>query len=201
VAFGPKTLALGGRLFDDVILHTYFAPETLHRCVTAVKEAAEKAGRDPDTVRVWSCLATVSDHLPEALRLRKTVGRLAGYLQGYGDLMVRTNGWDPKVLQRFRADAVVTSIAGAIDGKASVEQLEHIATLLPQEWLATAATGTPAQCVTRIHQEFGYGADRVILHGATPDELEPVMTEYDAVTHQTPRTTSSGGMGTGAVRR
>ncbi|MGB7144733.1 TIGR03857 family LLM class F420-dependent oxidoreductase, partial [Mycobacterium sp.] len=26
VAFGPKTLALGGRIFDDVILHTYFPP-------------------------------------------------------------------------------------------------------------------------------------------------------------------------------
>ncbi|MCW2518688.1 MAG: N5,N10-methylenetetrahydromethanopterin reductase-like protein, partial [Mycobacterium sp.] len=24
VAFGPQTLALGGREFDDVILHTYF---------------------------------------------------------------------------------------------------------------------------------------------------------------------------------
>ena len=29
VAFGPNTLALGGRVFDDVILHTYFTPETL----------------------------------------------------------------------------------------------------------------------------------------------------------------------------
>ena len=33
VAFGPKTLALGGRAFDDVILHTYFTPETLQRRV------------------------------------------------------------------------------------------------------------------------------------------------------------------------
>ena len=30
--------------------------------------------------------------------------RLATYLQGDGDLMVRTNGWDPAVLERFRAD-------------------------------------------------------------------------------------------------
>ncbi|HEX5253947.1 MAG TPA: TIGR03857 family LLM class F420-dependent oxidoreductase [Mycobacterium sp.] len=178
VAFGPKTLALGGRVFDDVILHTFFPPETLQRCVTAVKRAAEQAGRDPDAVRVWSCLATVGDHLPEALRVRKTVGRLAGYLQGYGDLMVRTNDWDPAVLKRFRGDPVVTSISGAIDGKASSEQLEHIATLLPDEWLAAAATGTPSQCVDRIREERSCGADRVILHGATPDELEPIITEY-----------------------
>ncbi len=29
VAFGPKSLELGGRLFDDVILHTFFTDETL----------------------------------------------------------------------------------------------------------------------------------------------------------------------------
>ncbi len=178
VAFGPQSLALGGRVFDDVVLHTYFPPETLRRCVATVKKAAEQAGRDPDAVRVWSCLATVGDHLPEDLRLRKTVGRLATYLQGYGDLMVRTNDWDPAVLQRFRGDPVVTSIPGAIDGKADTGQLEHIATLLPDEWLSAAATGSPARCAARVREELGHGADRVILHGATPDELAPVLAEY-----------------------
>lgn len=180
VAFGPKTLALGGRVFDDVILHTYFPTDTVQRCVGTVKRAAEQVGRDPDSVRVWSCLATVGDHLPEDLRLRKTVGRLAGYLQGYGDLLVQVNDWDPAVLHRFRPDPVVTSIVGAIDGKASSAQLEHIATLLPDEWLSAAATGAPKQCVTRIRQELSNGADRVILHGSTPDELEPIITEYGA---------------------
>ncbi|MEC4764140.1 TIGR03857 family LLM class F420-dependent oxidoreductase [Mycobacterium sherrisii] len=180
VAFGADTLALGGREFDDVILHTYFTPETLQRCVKTVKSAAERAGRDPDSVRVWSCMATVGDHLPEALRLKKTVARLATYLQGYGDLLVRTNDWDPAVLARFRADPVVTSIAGGIDHKATAEQIEHIATLIPDEWLAPSATGSAGQCADRIRTEFGYGADAVIMHGATPDELEPVLTAYRA---------------------
>lgn len=178
VAFGPNTLALGGQMFDDVILHTYFTPQTLQRCVRTVKDAAEKAGRDPADVRVWSCFATVGDHLSEDVRLKKTVARLATYLQGYGDLMVSTNDWDPAVLQRFRADKVVGSIGGGIDHKATTEQIEHIATLIPAEWLEPAATGSAAQCVARIRAEFGYGADAVILHGATPDELEPVVAEY-----------------------
>ncbi len=178
VAFGPRTLALGGRLFDDVILHTYFTPETVSRCVRTVKEAAEQAGRDPAEVRVWSCFATVGDHLPEPLRLKKTVARLATYLQGYGDLMVSTNGWDPAVLQRFRADPVVGSIGGGIDHRATADQIEHIATLIPDEWLEPAATGSPGQCAERIRAEFDYGADAVILHGATPDELVPVVAAY-----------------------
>jgi probable F420-dependent oxidoreductase len=178
VAFGPQTLALGGRVFDDVILHTYFTPETLQRAVRTVKDAAEKAGRDPADVRVWSCLATVGDHLPEELRLKKTVARLATYLQGYGDLMVSTNNWDPAVLQRFRSDPVVTSIPGGIDHKATAAQIEHIATLIPDEWLEPSATGSARQCVDRIRKELGYGADAVILHGATPDELAPIITAY-----------------------
>jgi probable F420-dependent oxidoreductase len=178
VAFGPKTLDLGGRVFDDVILHTYFTPQTLQRAVETVKDAAERAGRDPASVRVWSCFATVGDHLPEPLRLRKTVARLATYLQGYGDLLVRTNNWDPAVLQRFRDDEVVTSIPGGIDHKATPEQIEHIATLIPDEWLEPSATGSAQQCVDRIRSEFDYGADAVILHGGTPDELAPIVSAY-----------------------
>jgi probable F420-dependent oxidoreductase len=178
VAFGPNTLALGGRVFDDVVLHTYFTPETLQRCVKTVKDAAEKAGRDPGSVRVWSCLATVGDHLPEDVRLKKTVARLATYLQGYGDLLVKTNDWDPAVLERFRADSVVTSIPGGIDHKATAEQIEHIATLIPQEWLEPAATGSAQQCAQRVGKEFDYGADAVIMHGATPDELAPIVNAY-----------------------
>jgi probable F420-dependent oxidoreductase len=187
VAFGPNTLALGGRAFDDVILHTYFTPETLQRCVKTVKDAAEQAGRDPDSVRVWSCFATVGDHLPEELRLKKTVARLATYLQGYGDLMVRTNNWDPTVLQRFREDSVVTSIPGGIDHKATPEQIEHIATLIPDEWLEPSATGSAQQCVDRVREEFDYGADAVIMHGATPDELEPIVAAYRASDAEGPR--------------
>jgi probable F420-dependent oxidoreductase len=180
VAFGPNSLALGGRAFDDVILHTFFTDETLARAVTTVKQAADEAGRDPDSVRVWSCFATVGDHIPEPLRLKKTVGRLATYLQGYGDLLVSTNGWDPAVLAAFRSDPVVGSVPGAIDQVATTEQLEHIATLLPDEWLAPAATGTPDQCAAAVRGQLALGADAVILHGATPTELDPIVRAYAA---------------------
>lgn len=180
VAFGPQTLALGGREFDDVILHTYFTPETLQRSVKIVKDAAEQSGRNPADVRVWSCLATVGDHLAEDLRLKKTVARLATYLQGYGELLINTNGWDPAVLQRFRDDKVVQSIAGGIDSRATGDQIEHIATLIPDEWLEPSATGSARQCVDRVRKEFDYGADAVIMHGATPDELEPIIAQYRA---------------------
>lgn len=181
VAFGPNSLALGGRCFDEVVLHTFFTDETLQRCVRTVKDAAEQAGRDPDTVRVWSCFATIGDHLPEDVRLKKTVGRLATYLQLYGDLMVRTNDWDPAVLERFRADPVVQGFGSSlIDAVASTEQLEHLATLIPDAWLAPAATGSPERCAAAVRRQRALGADRVILHGASPEELRPIVEAYAA---------------------
>jgi hypothetical protein len=73
---------------------------------------------------------------------------------------------------------VVTSISGGIDHEATPEQVEHIATLIPDEWLEPSATGSSAHCVDRIRSEFDYGADAVIMHGATPEELEPVVKAY-----------------------
>jgi probable F420-dependent oxidoreductase len=179
VAFGPRSLALGGRAFDSVVLHTFFTDETLQRAVRTVKESAEQAGRDPAEVTVWSCYATVGDHLPEPVRLKKTVGRLATYLQAYGDLLVETNRWDPAVLERFRADAVVQGFFGrAIDATATTAELEHIATLVPDEWLAPAATGSPARCAAAVRRQLDLGADAVIMHGASPAELEPVVEAY-----------------------
>ena len=180
-AFGPNSLALGGRVMDMVVLHTFFTDETVERCVRTIRDGAAEAGRDPDAVRIWSCYATVHDDLPEPLRLKKTVGRLATYLQGYGDLLVETNRWDPAILERFRADPRVSSFPGAIDAKADTETLEHVATLLPDEWLEPAATGSPERCAQRALRQFDLGVDGVILHGATPTELGPVVTAYRAL--------------------
>ncbi len=178
-AFGPNSLALGGRAFDAVVLHTFFTDETTTRCVNTVKEAAEKAGRNPDDVRVWSCFATIGDHLPEDVRLKKTVGRMATYLQAYGDLMVKTNDWDPAVLERFRANDLVANFQGALDQKASTAELEIVAELIPEEWLASAASGTPEQCVDAINHQFDLGCDGIILHGASPTDLEPIVKCYE----------------------
>jgi probable F420-dependent oxidoreductase len=180
VAFGPNSLALAGRCFDAVVLHTFFTDETTARAVQLVKQAAEQAGRDPASVKVWACLATVGDHLPEDVRLRKTVGRMATYLQGYGDLMVRTNDWDPAGLARFRADPTVGQFLSAIDANATTAQLEAIAEVVPPEWLAPSATGSPEQCADTVRGQFDLGVDGVILHGCTPQELAPVVHAYRA---------------------
>jgi probable F420-dependent oxidoreductase len=179
MAIGPRSLELAGRVADGVVLHTFLSDETLARSVATVRRAAEEAGRDPATVRVWAVLATVEDSIPEELRLRKLVGRLATYLQGYGEVLVRTNGWDPAALQRFRADPLLQGYPGALDAIGTTEELTYLAEqVLPAEWLAAAATGSAEQCARRVLDQLAAGADSVILHGATPAELAPVLEAY-----------------------
>jgi probable F420-dependent oxidoreductase len=177
VAFGPNTLELAGRCFDEVVLHTFFTDETTARCVRTVKQAAEQAGRNPADVKVWSCYATIGDHIDADERLMKLVGRLGTYLQGYGHLLARTNGWDESAVDRFLADEIIQGVRG-LDVSGTTEQLQHAATLIPDEWLAPAATGSPAACVAAIRNQLDLGCDGVIMHGATPSELAPIVAEY-----------------------
>jgi 5,10-methylenetetrahydromethanopterin reductase len=182
MAIGDRSLELAGRVADGVVLHTFFTDETVQRAVGIVRDSAERAGRDPEAVRIWSVLATVTDLVPEELRLRKLVGRLATYLQGYGETLVRANGWDLADLERFRQDALVVGYPGAFDAIGTVSELSHLREeVIPAEWLAASATGSPADCAARVLDQLDAGADSVVLHGATPAELAPVVEAWRAI--------------------
>ncbi len=176
MAIGDRSLDLAGRVADGVVLHTFLTDEALARSVERIRTAAVDAGRDPHAVRVWSVLAVVEDSLPEELRLRKLVGRLATYLQGYGEVLVRANGWDLEDLKRFREDPLVQGYPGAFDAVGTGEELRHLRDrVLPPAWTEASATGNPATCAQRILDQLDAGADSVVLHGSTPAELAPVL--------------------------
>ena len=72
----------------------------------------------------------------------------------------------------------VAGFRSALDAKATTEELEHVATLIPEDWLAVAATGPPDQAAAAVQHQLDLGADGVILHGAAPAELAPVVEAY-----------------------
>lgn len=182
MAIGDKSLELAGQVADGVVLHTFLSDETLARSVRTVRGAAGAAGRDPSAVRIWAVLAVVEESVPEELALRKLVGRLATYLQGYGEVLVRANGWDLADLQRFKDDPLVQGYAGAFDAVGTTEQLTYLRDeVLPAAWTAASATGSAADCAQRILDQLDAGADSVVLHGATPGELAPVLEAYRAI--------------------
>jgi 5,10-methylenetetrahydromethanopterin reductase len=177
-AFGKRSLEFAGSVFDGVILHTFMSDEAVSRAVSLVRKGAEKAGRDPKSVKVWTVLA-VACNASEARLLTLLTARMATYLQApaYGELLFKINGWDLKNLAKFRSSEVVSAIPGAIDSIATPDQLRAIRDLMPQEWLP-AAVGTPEQCARRIVDQFGAGADGVILHASLPHESAPALEAY-----------------------
>ena len=187
VGFGEKSLRFAGQHFDGVHLHTFITDQGLQRARSLVQEGAEKAGRDPDSIKLYSVMATAINPSEED-RLRKLVARMATYMQapGYAEMLITLNDWDSKVLEDFRAHPVVSSMPGGIDSVATLEQLHEISHLIPEEWLP-AAVGTPQQCAQTWRKQLQLGADGVVIHGSTPAEFEPILSEYQAV----PDTTAS----------
>ena len=177
-AFGQKSLEFAGSVFDGVILHTFMSDEAVRRAVSLVRRGAEKAGRDPRSVKVWSVLA-VACEASEERRLKLLTARMATYLQApaYGELLFAINGWDPKGLAEFPNHDAVKSIPGGIDSVATTDQLRAIRDIIPADWLP-AADGSAVQCARRIVDQFDAGADGVILHASLPDEFAPALEAY-----------------------
>ena len=113
------------------------------------------------------------------MRLKKTVGRLATYLQAYGDLMVSTNGWDPAVLARFRADPLVAGFRGALDDNGDHRAARARRHAAPRR--VARAARPPARrssASASSTAQFDLGADGVILHGVAPADLTGVVEAY-----------------------
>ncbi|MGF0315423.1 TIGR03857 family LLM class F420-dependent oxidoreductase [Nocardia fluminea] len=181
VTMSPRTLQLAGRIADAVVLHTFLSDRATATAVATVREAAERAGRDPASVRIWSVVATVGNDLDELDQLRRLYGRLATYLQGYPEILMRANGWRRDDLERVRASTAFTSARGAIDATADAAELTELAAVIPREWVSDCATGSPDARAAAVDRQFELGVDSVILHGATPAELVPVLEAYRAI--------------------
>ena len=177
-AYGPKSLELAGSLFDGVFLPTFYSDAAVTKSVAHVRRGAEMAGRDPESVKVWTMVATVCDP-DEERRLRSIVGRMATYLQApdLAELLVNINGWDMAILEKFRASPVVANMQGGIDSVATLDQLREIETLIPAEWFP-AAVGDAATCAQRWADQFKAGADGVIIHASTPAQFETILPAY-----------------------
>ena len=172
VAVGPRTMALAGELCDFVIMHTFFSEQATTASIEAVRRGAERAGRDPDAIRIWSCLAAVPDGLSEEDQ-RPPRCRPAGHLlpgvRRHARLGQRLGPGRLGAAQDLRAvHRRQPSAGGAIDATASTETLLRLGEMVPDEWLDASAHGRPEDAARTIARELELGCHSVILHGAEP---------------------------------
>ena len=63
----------------------------------------------------------------------------------------------------------------------SRKELIDISRSMPAEWIESAsAAGTAAECAARLHEYLDAGADRILLHGTTPEHLGGMVDAFQA---------------------
>lgn len=179
-AIGPKSLEFAGQHCDGVLLHPFVSPDGVRNSTRIVREAAEKAGRDPMAVRIYHNVIVAPD-LPQDEEDAVVRGRAITYfeLPGFGDLIVEINGWDKAVLERIRGHPQIAALNGKPADQAFTRQeLVEVGRLLPQQWIDEgAAVGTAAQCADQLMAYLDAGADEILLHGSAPKDMGPLTTE------------------------
>ena len=182
VAFGPNSLALAGRCFDAVVLHTFFTDETVERCVATVRSAAEAAGPRSG---VGAHLVVLRDDRrpPPRAAAAEEDGRPARDLPpglrrpARRDQRLGSRG--AGALSRRRGRVVVPGRArrqGRHRRRSSTSRR-----CCPTSGSSPRRPATRQRCAARVLRQFDLGVDGVIMHGATPTELAPVVDAYRAI--------------------
>jgi 5,10-methylenetetrahydromethanopterin reductase len=173
-AVGPKTLSLAGECFDGVILHPFLTPDAVARSIQSVRAATMSAGLDVDAIRCYATVVVAPDQSDHDRELAVNA-RGAAYFQvsGLGDALTAANGWNVADLARYRTHPALIPLGDRqADKELSSAELVEISRALPEHWLAAAsATGTAVQCAARLTEYLDAGADELILHGTTPENL------------------------------
>ena len=179
-AIGPKSLEFAGTHCDGVLLHPFISPTGVRNSTKIVRDAAEKAGRDPMSVRIYHNIIVAPD-LPKDEEDAVVRGRAITYfeLPGFGDLIVEINEWDKAVLDQVRAHPKIAGLNGKPADQAYTRQeLVDVGQLLPQKWIDEgAAVGSAANCADQLMVYLDAGADEILLHGASPFDMGPLTGE------------------------
>lgn len=177
-AIGPKSLAFAGKHADGVLLHPLLTCAAVKRSVAIVREAAESAGRNAASVKIWANVVASPD-LPPAQEAAVVGGRAITYLQApaLGDVIVEANGWDKTYLDNIRNHPLMAELGKTTaDQGLAKEQLVQLAKEIPSEWLLEGnALGSAQQCAGRLLDYIDSGADAILLHGSAPTEMTPMV--------------------------
>jgi 5,10-methylenetetrahydromethanopterin reductase len=172
-AIGPKGLAMAGHHFDGVLLHPFLTPDAVRRSVRVVRGAERAAGRPRGAVRVYATVVVACD-LPPAEVMAVVGARAVTYYQvtGLGERLAETNNWEPDALTRLRSHPRLAGVKGSADSVLTREQLVDVASALPAQWIGDAtAVGSARACFDVFERYLEAGADELVLHGSTPDQL------------------------------
>ena len=169
----PLAARVAAACFDGVLLPPVFTPEATRSIVWRLRAECERIDRDPATLRVCQSVITAPD-LDELETRALAHARAVTYLDapGYGETLVRLNGWDPAQLTRLRQHEQFNGMQTMVsDLTFHRNQLLGPASLVPDEWMEqSCALGPVSTCVQALRHFRDAGADEVVTYGSTPNQ-------------------------------
>ncbi|MFA5525009.1 MAG: TIGR03857 family LLM class F420-dependent oxidoreductase [Tissierellales bacterium] len=188
-AMGSKTLEWAGRHCDGVVFNSLWTPEAVEQSAQMVRQGAEKAGRDPASVRIWSIMVTACDVAEESM-LHYVVRRMNTYLlfPAMFDAICDANGWQRSDAVRLREALKEfdknksTGTMGDESTTRDLDELRHMATLYPREWIERGnAVGSGEDGAQAALARIKAGADGILFHGSPPSELAGVLDAWSKI--------------------
>lgn len=168
---GPKAAeAVANPVYDGVMFYPFMTAEAVNNAVARIRAACERAGRDPQSLRICHPIVT-APNLDEFATRSYAHARCVTYLDypRHGENLARGNGWDLQVINRLRNHE---SLGGErADAKFHRAQLVELSRVIPDQWIeATAAIGSVDHCVSVLQRYRDAGADEIAVYGSTPLE-------------------------------
>ena len=151
-AIGPRALRLAGEVADGVLLNAYAPVEYIRWAARVVREAAEAAGRDPESIDITCMLIVRLTDDPDAMvpSLQERVARLIAE-PFTGEALLEHGGFDTSILGPVRQHIEAGDEAGA--AKYVSEELARACYLL----------GEASECRRRIQEYIDAGVDTPLL--------------------------------------
>ncbi|MCW3014525.1 MAG: hypothetical protein JWO02_1617 [Solirubrobacterales bacterium] len=168
----PKGAAAAAKAMDGVLLPPIMTPEASHNAVTRIREACERIGRDPASIRIAQAVVTAPD-LDDFETRSLAHSRTVTYFltESYAKTLTTVNGWDWDLVQRIAQHPQFASSSKTVDWQYHRVELMDPASMVPDQWMQeSCALGTVRECVDTLQAFKDAGADEVTTYGSTPGQ-------------------------------
>lgn len=170
---GPKSCRLAAEHADGVMLKPFMTVEAAAQSVRWIRSAREELGKDPGIrISLPVVAACELDDFQTTLITKCRMITYVGGMPGYAANYVRSNGWDPAVMQAVQDHPFLTAMSRpTVDQSFHRDQLLEPAALIPDQWMHdSCAIGSVDTCVARLREYRDAGVDEFALYGSTPQE-------------------------------